>query len=197
MRPIRGPVGAESPCRAKAKLDLIQRGLHNTRMSDPTEEIRMRITGLVLDPDSKVPIVILRDADGEQILPIWIGVFEANAIAMSLEGVQPPRPMTHDLLLSSMELMGAEVERIVIVDLRENTFFALIHLSHHGEPLEIDARPSDALALAVRAGVPFYVRQLVLDKARVDERLSKLSEKERLKKWLEEAGPDDLGKYTM
>jgi uncharacterized protein len=166
-------------------------------MSETADDVLVKITGLVLDPDSKVPIVILRDPVGEQILPIWIGVFEANAIAMSLEGVETPRPMTHDLLLEMIKSLGGEVERIVITDLRDDTFFAAIHVLRQGGSSQIDARPSDALALAVRAGVPFFVTRLVLEKARVDARVGKLSEKERLKKWLEEVNPEELGKYTM
>ena len=166
-------------------------------MSEPTDEVLVKITGLVLDPDSKVPIVILRDPIDEQILPIWIGVFEANAIAMSLEGVETPRPMTHDLLLQMIQSLDGKVDRVVITDLKEDTFFAVIHVLRDEGPLAVDARPSDALALAVRADAPFFVTRLVLEKARADVRVGKLSEKERLKKWLEEVSPDELGKYTM
>ncbi|MCH9648085.1 MAG: bifunctional nuclease family protein [Deltaproteobacteria bacterium] len=167
-------------------------------MTHPLEEILMKVKGLVLDPDSKMPIVVLQDQNGENLLPIWIGVFEANAIAMSLESVDTPRPMTHDLLFSLISELGGEVSRIVITDLRDSTFYALIYVEQEDRSsLEIDARPSDALALALRAEVPFYVTQQVLDKASVDDRLSKLTEEERLKKWLEEVKPEDLGKYTM
>ena len=166
-------------------------------MSESTEEVQVKITGLVLDPDSKVPILILRDPIGEQILPIWIGAFEANAIAMTLEGVETPRPMTHDLLLEAIESLGGHVERVVITDLRADTFFAVIHLRRRDVAQTLDARPSDALALAVKADVPFFVTRLVLEKARGNSRLEKLSEEERLKKWLEEVSPDELGKYTM
>ncbi len=166
-------------------------------MNDALEEIRMKIKGLILDPDSQMPIVVLQDTEGENLLPIWIGVFEANAIAMSIETIETPRPMTHDLLSSMILELGGEVQRIVISDLRDSTFYALIHLEHEGEVMELDARPSDAIALALKAGAPFFVTRQVLEKAKIDDRLSKLNEEDRLKKWLEEVDPDDLGKYEM
>jgi bifunctional DNase/RNase len=166
-------------------------------MNASDEEIRMQIGGMVLDPDSNVPIVILKDPVSESLLPIWIGLFEANAIAMTLEGVAVPRPMTHDLLLTVIQSLQGEVEKVVITDLKESTFYAQIHLKTAAGSLLLDGRPSDAIALALRAGVPFFVLNSVLSKAKVDDRLNKLTENERLKKWLEEVDPDDLGKYTM
>lgn len=166
-------------------------------MTEPAEELQMEIKGLMLDPSSNVPIVILRDEESDVFLPIWIGVFEANAIALRIEGVQPPRPMTHDLLLSSLETLGAAIERIVISDLRESTFFAVIHLIRKGEKLTIDSRPSDAIALALRAEAPIFVLRAVLEKARAVDVDSDASEEEKIRKMLEELGPEDLGKYTM
>ncbi len=160
-------------------------------------EVRMEIKGLMLDPSSNLPIVILSDEDGQRRLPIWIGVFEANAIALRLDGFEPPRPMTHDLLCSVFERFGAEVERIVITDLRETTFYALIFAQQGDQELVLDARPSDALALAVRTGAPIFVRSSVLEKAQAADRTAEVSDEEQLKKWLEELSPDDLGKYTM
>ena len=167
-------------------------------MNEIPEEVAMEVNGLILDPTSNVPIVILRDREGEYLMPIQIGIFEANAIAMRMEGIETPRPMTHDLLLATIEQLNAHVERVVITDLRDNTFFALIHLDvgESGE-LELDARPSDAIALALRAKVPVFVARPVLEKAKLDDLTSKLSEEEKLKKWLEEINPEDLGKYTM
>lgn len=157
----------------------------------------MEIKGLMLDPASNVPIVILRDETSDVFLPIWIGVFEANAIALRIEGVEPPRPMTHDLLLSSLQSLGASVDRIVISDLRDSTFFAIIHLVQNGRELALDSRPSDAIALALRADVPIYVMRTVLEKANAVDQDQEASEEEKIRKMLEELGPEDLGKYTM
>jgi uncharacterized protein len=161
------------------------------------EEVRMEIRGLMLDPSSNVPIVVLRDVDNQVFLPIWIGVFEANAIALRIENVVPPRPMTHDLLRSALEQVGVKVQKVVISDLQDNTFFALIHVDRGGEELRIDARPSDAIALALRAEAPIFVLRPVLEKAKAVDLASAASDEEKLKKWLEEISPEDLGKYTM
>ena len=166
-------------------------------MSDPNQELKVEIRGLMLDPSSNVPIVILRDTQSQLFLPIWIGVFEANAIALRIEGVEPPRPMTHDLLRLMLEQLGAQVEKIVISDLKESTFFAVIHVHHDGQSIGIDARPSDAIALALRAEAPIFVLRSVLDKAQAAELATDVSDEERLKKWLEEISPDELGKWTM
>jgi len=157
----------------------------------------MEIRGLMLDPTSNVPIVVLRDVDNNVFLPIWIGVFEANAIALRIENVVPPRPMTHDLLRSALELTGVKVQKVVISDLQDNTFFALIHVDRGGELFRIDARPSDAIALALRAEVPIFVLRPVLEKAKAVDLASAATDDEKLKKWLEEISPEDLGKYTM
>jgi uncharacterized protein len=166
-------------------------------MNDPSEELRVEIKGLMLDPASNVPIVILRDTESQLFLPIWIGVFEANAIALRIEGVEPPRPMTHDLLRLVLEQLGATVEKIVISDLKESTFFAQIHL-HQGDALvTVDARPSDAIALALRANAPIFVLRSVLDKAQAADLTTQANDEEKLKKWLEEISPEELGKWTM
>jgi bifunctional DNase/RNase len=168
-----------------------------TEPAEPAEELRMEIKGLMLDPSSNVPIVILRDEGSDVFLPIWIGIFEANAIALRIEGVEPPRPMTHDLLLSSVHTLGAAIDRIVISDLQESTFFAVIHLNRNGETVTIDSRPSDAIALALRADAPIFVLRTVLEKAKAVEMNDDATEEEKIKKMLEELGPEDLGKYTM
>ncbi len=170
---------------------------HDKDQEHTAESIQMEVKGLMLDPTSNLPIVILRDEATNSFLPIWIGVFEANAIALRIEGVETPRPMTHDLMRSFLEDLGAEVTRILISDLRENTFFAEIHLSIGQRDLTVDSRPSDALALALRAEAPIFVRQTVLDKAQAIDLAGNLEDDERLKKWLEDVSPDDLGKYTM
>jgi bifunctional DNase/RNase len=166
-------------------------------MSNPNDELQVEIKGLMLDPSSNVPIVILRDIRSQLFLPIWIGVFEANAIALRIEGVEPPRPMTHDLLRSVLEQLGGRVEKIVISDLRESTFFALIHVRNQERDVAIDARPSDAIALALRTGSPIFVLRSVLDKAQAVDLATDASDEEKLRKWLEEISPDDLGKWTM
>lgn len=166
-------------------------------MSEPNEELRVEIKGLMLDPSSNVPIVILRDVQSHLFLPIWIGVFEANAIALRIEGVEPPRPMTHDLLRSVLEGLGGQVEKIVISDLKESTFFAVIHIRQNSTVVPIDARPSDAIALALRTDAPIFVLRAVLDKAQAVDLASQVTDEEKLKKWLEEISPDELGKWTM
>jgi bifunctional DNase/RNase len=166
-------------------------------MSNPNEELQVEIKGLMLDPSSNVPIVILRDIGSQLFLPIWIGVFEANAIALRIEGVEPPRPMTHDLLRLVLERLGGQVEKIVISDLKESTFFAVIHVRNQEHSVEIDARPSDAIALALRTGSPIFVLRSVLDKAQAVDLATEAGDDEKLKKWLEEISPDDLGKWTM
>jgi bifunctional DNase/RNase len=159
--------------------------------------VEMKIKGLMIDPVSNMPIIILKDSSGDTILPIWVGVFEANAIAMELEKIVAPRPMTHDLLRNVIEGLQAKVERIVITDLKENTFFAMIHVTRNGQQLAIDSRPSDAMALALRSEVPILVEETVLEKSSVSGDESGSDETERLRKWLEEVDPEELGKYEM
>jgi bifunctional DNase/RNase len=166
-------------------------------MSDSTDAVRLEIKGLMLDPSSKTPIVLLHDATGDAFLPIWIGVFEANAIALSIEGIQPPRPMTHDLLHTALGLLGAEVEKVTICDLKGSTFYAVISLRSPAGQHALDARPSDAIALALRAEAPIYADRSVLDDAQASEFNSQLTDDERLKKWLEEARDEDFGEYEM
>ena len=161
------------------------------------EPIRMQIKGLMLDPSSKLPIVILRDDESRYLLPIWIGVFEANAIALRVEEIETPRPMTHDLLRAALAEVGVEVEKVLISDLQENTFYAVIYLRHNGEQLTLDSRPSDAIALALRAEAPIFVLPKVLQSARSLDMTHSLEDDDRMKKWLEEVDPDDLGKYKM
>ena len=166
-------------------------------MDQVLETVQMEIKGLMLDPSSKTPIVLLHDPSGDTFLPIWIGVFEANAIALRIEGVEPPRPMTHDLLYTSLLLMGAKVQRVTISELRENTFYAVISLHGPGGEHVIDSRPSDAIALALRADAPIFAHRSVLESAQAADFSNKLSHDEKLKKWLEEAQDDDFGEYEM
>lgn len=163
-----------------------------------TKLLKMEVKGLMLDPTSNVPIVILRGDEGSDFLPIWIGVFEANAIALKLEGVDPPRPMTHDLVSSLLQHLEAQVDRVIVCDLQESTFYAQIILrTKDGEEIDIDSRPSDAIALALRADADIYVAEHVFDKAKAANISDQANDEEKLKKWLEDVDPEDLGKYTM
>jgi uncharacterized protein len=159
--------------------------------------IEMTIKGLMVDPTTNMPIVILRDKDGERVLPIWVGIFEANAIAMQIENVETPRPMTHDLLRNVIADLKATVQRIVVSSLQENTFYALIYLVTGGETVAIDARPSDALALALRTRAPIFVEESVIDHAKTVDFSADRHDADRLHQWLESLDPEDLGKYKM
>jgi bifunctional DNase/RNase len=160
-------------------------------------QIEMAIKGLMVDPITNMPIVVLREVDGQRVLPIWVGVFEANAIALQVENVQTPRPMTHDLLTNVIADLGAQVERVVVSDLRENTFYALLHVAAPAGPVTIDARPSDAIALALRTGSRIFVEEEVITSARSVETAHENVDIGRLQKWLENLSDEDLGKYKM
>src|SRR5687768_7122224 len=130
-------------------------------------EIEVKIRGLMMDPSSGTPIIILKDINSETMLPIWVGAYEANAIALEIEKIAPQRPMTHDLLRNLIIEMGARVERVVVTELRDNTFFAVIEMRNSsGEALMLDARPSDAIALALRADCPIFVNEEVIRASR-------------------------------
>jgi len=159
--------------------------------------IEMNIKGLMVDPITNMPIIILRDREGDKVLPIWVGVFEANAIALQIENIQTPRPMTHDLLRNIIQDLQAAVEKIVVCDLKENTFFALIHLQTALGPVAIDARPSDAIALALRTRAPILVEDTVIDNAKTVDFAAEQADHDRLQQWLESLDPDDMGKYKM
>jgi uncharacterized protein len=160
-------------------------------------QIEMTIKGLMVDPITNMPIIILRDKDGQRVLPIWVGVFEANAIALQMENVTTPRPMTHDLLKNVIVDLKADIQKIVVSDLRENTFYALIYLMVNGEPVAIDARPSDAIALALRAQAPIFVEDRVIDHAKTVDFVPDKENSERLQKWLESLDPETMGRYKM
>ncbi|MFY9551902.1 MAG: bifunctional nuclease family protein [Thermoanaerobaculia bacterium] len=159
--------------------------------------VRMEIKGLLMDPVSNMPVVILRDTEKGHFLPIWVGIFEANAIALEMEKVSTPRPMTHDLLKNLLAELDAHVDRIVINDLRDNTFFARIHLTRGDSTLSVDSRPSDAIALALRSQAAIFVEEEVLEKSRSLRAEGAEQDPDRLRKWLEEASPEELGKYRM
>ena len=158
--------------------------------------IEMAIKGLMMDPITNLPIVILKDPDGQRVLPIWVGAVEANAVALQIENVSPPRPLTHDLVRSILAELGAVLTRVVIHDLRESTFYAYLELTHAGETTLVDVRPSDALALALRSKAPVFVHPRVLDRALSSDISVEEADHERLQRWLESLDPDDLG-YKM
>lgn len=158
--------------------------------------IEMQIKGLMMDPVTGVPIVILRNADNQRVLPIWVGPVEANAIALQIENVTPPRPMTHDLLKNLLTEFDARVRRIVIAELRGNTFYAYLDIDRQGSRVLVDARPSDALAVALRSRAPVFVDDSVLERASSVEVSSEQADRERLQRWLESLDPDDMG-YKM
>ncbi len=163
--------------------------------------VEMKVRGLALDPVSNMPIIILRDEEEKRSLPIWVGIFEANAIALELEKIATPRPMTHDLIKNVLEAVDAKVEKIVVNDLRENTFFALIHLRMGEEEVTVDSRPSDAIALALRAGAPIFVDDDVVRRAKTVEAVEtapkEADDQEKLKEWLENLKPEDFGRHKM
>ena len=160
-------------------------------------EIEMKIKGLVVDPLSKMPIVVLEDLQSKCILPIWIGVFEANAIALKIENISTPRPMTHDLLKEFLCKFDVSIEKIVINDVRDNTFYAVIYLNQQKKIITVDSRPSDAIALALRLNAHIFVEEHVVGKAQNLKYNRSLEDSENLKTWLDELKPEDFGKYRM
>jgi bifunctional DNase/RNase len=162
--------------------------------------VEMKVRGLALDPLSNMPIIILRDEEDKRSLPIWVGMFEANAIALELEKIATPRPMTHDLIKNILESLGAQVLKIVVTDLKENTFFASIHLQVGDSEITVDSRPSDAIALALRVAAPIFVEEEVVRKAKSVE-VTKETEvggrpedPQKIKDWLDSIKPADFGK---
>ena len=166
--------------------------------------IEMKVAGITMDPFSNTPIVILKDVHGKTALPIWIGVLEASAIATELGEIKPPRPMTHDLLKNIFETLNVEVTKIEVTNLKDNTFFATIHLSLFDKSFTIDSRPSDAIALALRTNAPIYVNEKVIEDSRSisvskDEKLldATTNDEQKWQEFLENLSPEDFGKYKM
>src|ERR1700746_2935824 len=160
-------------------------------------EVEMTIRGLMMDPVSNMPIVILKDIGGDTVLPIWVGVYEANAIALEMEKVTTPRPMTHDLIKNVLTGLETLVHKVVVTELKEDTFYAVIWLERGGEVISIDSRPSDALALALRVDCPIFVEETVLKSSKISSAVNEKSTSEELRKWLEGPSDDDLGRYKM
>lgn len=159
--------------------------------------VEMKVEGLTLDPLTNMPIIILKDTNGERALPIWVGFFEANAIALEIEKIATPRPMTHDLMKNLITDMAGEVNHILVSELKDNTFYAVINMVSNGTTLNIDSRPSDAIALALRVKAPIYVNETVIEAAKSldlpDTSKHNTEEKDQWRKWIDNIKPQDFG----
>ncbi len=160
-------------------------------------EVEMKIRGLMVDPSTNMPIILLKDAQSEAVLPIWVGLYEAQAIALEVEKSQTPRPLTHDLLKNLIHGLNAKVQRIVVTELKDDTFYAVIWMEQNGEIVALDSRPSDALALALRTDCPIYVDEDVLRAAKVLPNPAEQASSQDVRKWLESLNDEDLGRYKM
>jgi uncharacterized protein len=160
-------------------------------------EVEMKIRGLMMDPMTNMPIVVLKDLAGEAVLPIWVGIYEANAIALEIEKVTTPRPMTHDLIKVLLMGLDTSIKKVVVSELKDDTFYALIWLERNGELISVDSRPSDALALALRHDCPIYVEDRVLQTSKNSTTVSEKVNNEELRKWLENLNDEDMGRYKM
>ena len=156
--------------------------------------IEVKLIGLIMDPISKTPVMILKPLKDKKIIPIWIGGFEANAITMELENIAPPRPMTHDLVKNLFFHFGAEVEKVVVTDIVENTYFAELYVKHKEEVIVIDCRPSDAVALALKNKSKIFISEYVYNTSVLSDFLSNfLDNEEKLDSWFDNLSPDDFG----
>ena len=160
-------------------------------------EVEMKIRGLMMDPVTNMPIVVLKDTNGNAILPIWVGIYEANAIALEIEKVSTPRPMTHDLIKILLLGLNTGIRKVVVSELKEDTFYAVIWLEKEGELISVDSRPSDALALALRLDCPIYVDEAVLKNSKMAGSVTDKVSNEELRRWLENLNDEDLGRYKM
>lgn len=160
-------------------------------------EVEMKIRGLMVDPVTNDPIIVLKDVGSDTVLPIWVGVYEANAIALEIEKVATARPMTHDLIKNVLTGLEALVHKVVVTELKEETYYAVIWLERDGHAISIDSRPSDALALALRMDCPIFVDEAVLKNSKLAQSLSDKATGEELRKWLEGLNDEDLGRYKM
>jgi bifunctional DNase/RNase len=161
-------------------------------------DIEVRIRGLMMDPSTNMPIVVLKDVASDTVMPIWVGIFEANAIAIEIEKLSAPRPMTHDLTRNLIGYLNATLERVVITEIKDDTFYAALWLRQDGQQVMVDARPSDAIALALRTDCPIYVAEEVMQTAKL--KTSGPPEgptAEQLRNWLEGLNDEDLGRYKM
>src|ERR1700727_1980211 len=160
-------------------------------------EVEMKIRGLMMDPITNMPIVILKDSGSSSVLPIWVGIYEANAIALEIEKISTPRPMTHDLIKTLLFGLGTGIRKVVVSELKDDTFYAVIWLDKDGELISVDSRPSDALALALRLDCPIYVDDSVLKNSKASATAADKVNNEELRRWLESLDDEDLGRYKM
>ena len=160
-------------------------------------DVEVRIRGLMMDPATNMPIVVLKDVASDSVMPIWVGIFEANAIAIEIEKMSAPRPMTHDLTRNLVHHLNGELDRIVITEIKDDTFYAVLWLRQGGEQIAVDARPSDAIALALRADCPIYVAEDVMASAKVNPNSTEGPTAEQVRNWLEGLNDEDLGRYKM
>jgi bifunctional DNase/RNase len=160
-------------------------------------EVEMKIRGLMMDPVTNMPIVVLKDINGSAILPIWVGIYEANAIALEIEKMPTPRPMTHDLIRNLLFGLETGVKKVVVSDLKDDTFYAIIWLERNGQMISVDSRPSDALAIALRLDCPIFVDDAVLKTSKSVAAVAEVGSNEEVRKWLENLKDDDLGPYKM
>src|SRR5580704_5637333 len=161
------------------------------------EEVEMQIRGLMMDPVTNMPIIVLKDVGSDLVLPIWVGIFEANAIALELEKTATPRPMTHDLLMNMARGLNAQVNKVVVSELRDDTFYAVIWMEQNGETVTMDSRPSDAIALALRWDCPIYANKSVLEQQKKTATGAQTVTAEEMRRWLENLNDDEMGRYKM
>ena len=167
------------------------------RAHRPSSCIEVKIRGLMMDPVTNMPMVVLKDIRSDALVPIWVGIFEANAIALEIEKTATPRPMTHDLLIHLIRSTDAVLRRVIISELKDDVFYALIWMERAGELISLDARPSDALALALRTDCPIFVADQVLRTTRLANAGVENFSPEELRRWLENLNDEDLGRYKM
>lgn len=167
-----------------------------TQLQAP-EEVEMQIRGLMMDPVTNMPIIVLKDVESDRVLPIWVGIFEANAIALELEKTATPRPMTHDLLRNLARGLNAQVKKIVVSEMRDDTYYAVIWMEQAGETVTLDARPSDAIALALRWDCPIFVTRVVLETSKQLGAGSTSVSADEMRRWLENLNDDEMGRYKM
>ena len=156
-------------------------------------EVEMKIRGLMMDPSTNLPIVVLKDVNGGAVLPIWVGIYEANAIALEIEKIPTARPMTHDLIRNLLFGLETGVKKVVVSDLKEDTYYAVIWLERDGQLISVDSRPSDALAIALRLDCPIYVEETVLKTSKTAAAVAEVGSNEEIRKWLEGLNDEDLG----
>jgi bifunctional DNase/RNase len=164
---------------------------------EASDEVEMQIRGLMMDPVTNMPIVVLKDVGSETVLPIWVGIFEANAIALELEKTATPRPMTHDLMMNMARGLNAWVKKVVVSELRDDTFYAVIWMEQGGETVTMDSRPSDAIALALRWDCPIYANKSVLEQQKRTATGAQTVTAEEMRRWLENLNDDEMGRYKM